>query len=82
MSLLDRFLKRRIEAASPEVQKQTRAITQTAIEEVFKTIDEVSPPLADLLAGNSVRVKCTTETTVTVQLEEVHKGAAFTRPKS
>lgn len=64
-----------ITAIYERVSREVAEKTQVAIETVFETIDRTSPILADLLAGNEVRI------VVTLKLEEVHRGAAFTGPK-
>jgi hypothetical protein len=64
-----------IQAIEDHVSKEVAGKTRVGIETVFQSIDAASPVLADLLAGNQIRL------IVTLQLEEVHKGAAFTGPK-
>jgi len=83
MGLLQKLLRKPIEDLSAEVSREARAKTHIVIQEVFKAIDESSPVMADLLAGNEVDVIVTVDPVkVRVKLCEVHVGSAFTGPKS
>jgi hypothetical protein len=72
-------MRKPLDDLSKELARETRAKTRIAIEEVFETIDDSSPVMADLLAGNEVEIVISP---IHIQLREVNKGSAFTGPKA
>lgn len=82
MGLLQRLLKKPLEDIGQDFNRKVAVATAIAIREALETVDETSPVMGDLLAGNEVEIVAVVDPIkVRIQLREVHKGAAFTGPK-